>query len=147
MSHDIGLVGDVVSVRPEAVLDLIEAGRIPVVATVAPDGNGVVHNVNADTAAAVLATALGAEKLVVLTNVAGLYRDYPDNLDIVTSIDAGQLASILPTLSAGMIPKMGACLRAVENGVPNASVIDGRIPHSLLLELLTDQGIGTMVCP
>ncbi|MDX6308066.1 MAG: acetylglutamate kinase [Nocardioidaceae bacterium] len=147
MSHDIGLVGDVVSVRPEAVLDLIEAGRIPVVATVAPDGNGLVHNVNADTAAAVLATALGAEKLVVLTNVAGLYRDYPDNLDIVTSIDAGQLASILPTLSAGMIPKMGACLRAVENGVPNASVIDGRIPHSLLLELLTDQGIGTMVCP
>ena len=148
MSHDIGLVGDVVSVRPEAVLDLIEAGRIPVVATVAPDENGLVHNVNADTAAAVLATALGArEARRPHQRGRALPRLPRRTLDIVTTIDAGQLASILPTLCAGMIPKMGACLRAVENGVPNASVIDGRIPHSLLLELLTDQGIGTMVGP
>jgi acetylglutamate kinase len=144
-SHDIGLVGDVVSVRPEAVLDLVEAGRIPVVATVAPDEDGLVHNVNADTAAAVLAIALNAARLVVLTDVAGLYRDYPANTDVITSIDTLELAAMLPTLSSGMIPKMGAALRAVEGGVPSASVIDGRVSHSLLLELLTDQGIGTMV--
>jgi acetylglutamate kinase len=145
--HDLGLVGDVVRVRPEAVQDLIEAGRIPVVATVAPDEAGLVHNVNADTAAAVLASALGAEKLVVLTDVAGLFRDYPANLDLVTSITAAELADMLPNLSAGMIPKMRACLRAVDAGVQSATIIDGRIPHALLLELLTDQGIGTMVVP
>jgi acetylglutamate kinase len=145
--HDLGLVGDVVRVRPEAVQDLIDAGRIPVVATVAPDEAGQVHNVNADTASAVLASALGAEKLVVLTDVAGLFRDYPVNLDLVTSITTAELAGMLPRLSAGMIPKMDACLRAVDAGVRSATVIDGRIPHSLLLELLTDQGIGTMVVP
>jgi acetylglutamate kinase len=145
--HDLGLVGDVVRVRPEAVQDLIDAGRIPVVATVAPDEAGRVHNINADTASAVLASALGAEKLVVLTDVAGLFRDYPVNLDLVASITAAELAEMLPRLSAGMIPKMDACLRAVDAGVRSATVIDGRIPHSLLLELLTDQGIGTMVVP
>jgi acetylglutamate kinase len=145
--HDLGLVGDVVRVRPEAVQDLIDAGRIPVVATVAPDEAGRVHNINADTASAVLASALGAEKLVVLTDVTGLFRDYPVNLDLVASITAAELAEMLPRLSAGMIPKMDACLRAVDAGVRSATVIDGRIPHSLLLELLTDQGIGTMVVP
>jgi acetylglutamate kinase len=144
-SHDLGLVGDVVHVRPEAVLDLIQAGRIPVVATVAPDEDGLVHNVNADTAAAVLAIALGAEKLVVLTNVAGLYRDYPANQDMIQRLPPEELDALLPTLEAGMIPKMTACLRAVRGGVPDASVIDGRVPHALLLELLTDQGMGTMV--
>jgi len=143
--HDLGLVGDVVSVRPEAVRDLMEAGRIPVVATVAPDEDGVVHNVNADTAAAVLAVALHAVRLVVVTNVAGLFRDHPTNTDVIESIDSRELAGMLPTLAGGMIPKMGACLRAVEGGVSSASVIDGRVPHSLLLELLTDQGVGTMV--
>jgi acetylglutamate kinase len=145
--HDLGLVGDVVRVQPEAVQDLIDAGRIPVVATVAPDEAGRVHNINADTASAVLASALGAEKLVVLTDVTGLFRDYPVNLDLVASITAAELAEMLPRLSAGMIPKMDACLRAVDAGVRSATVIDGRIPHSLLLELLTDQGIGTMVVP
>jgi acetylglutamate kinase len=145
--HDLGLVGDVVRVRPEAVQDLIDAGRIPVVATVAPDEAGRVHHINADTASAVLASALGAEKLVVLTDVTGLFRDYPVNLDLVASITAAELAEMLPRLSAGMIPKMDACLRAVDAGVRSATVIDGRIPHSLLLELLTDQGIGTMVVP
>jgi acetylglutamate kinase len=145
--HDLGLVGDVVKVRPEAVLDLVNAGRIPVVATVAPDEFGQVYNVNADTAAAVLAIALGAEKLVLLTNVPGLCRDYPENQDVVASIDTSELARMVPHLDAGMIPKMSACLRAVEGGLANASVIDGRVPHALLLELLTDQGVGTMVTP
>ncbi|MFG1912866.1 acetylglutamate kinase [Kribbella sp. NPDC048928] len=144
---DIGLVGDVVEVRPEAVIDLIDAGRIPVVSTIAPDEDGQAHNVNADTAAAALASALGAEKLVVLTDVAGLYRNWPDSDDIITQIDTGELAELLPTLASGMVPKMEACLRAVESGVSRATVIDGRVPHSLLLEIFTDAGIGTQVIP
>ena len=144
---DIGLVGDVVDVRPETVQDLIDAGRIPVVSTVAPDEDGQVHNVNADTAAAALATALQAEKLVVLTDVAGLYRDWPVSDEIVAEIDTDELSGLLPTLSAGMVPKMEACLRAVKSGVSRATVIDGRVPHSLLLEVFTDAGIGTQVVP
>jgi acetylglutamate kinase len=144
---DIGLVGDVVSVRPEAVHDLIDAGRIPVVSSVAPDADGIVHNVNADTAAAALAAALGAEKLVVLTDVAGLYRNWPESTEVISEITAAELEQLLPTLSTGMVPKMEACLRAVRNGVSEATVLDGRIPNSLLLEVFTDAGIGTMVTP
>lgn len=144
---DVGLVGDVVDVRPEAVLDLIDAGRIPVVSTVAPDEDGLVHNVNADTAAAALASALGAEKLVVLTDVAGLYRDWPHSDEIVTQISTDELSGLLPSLEAGMVPKMEACLRAVKSGVSRATVIDGRVQHSLLLEIFTDAGIGTQVVP
>ena len=144
---DIGLVGDVVEVRPEAVVDLIDAGRIPVVSTIAPDEDGQAHNVNADTAAAALAVALGAEKLVVLTDVAGLYRNWPDSDEIITQIDAAELAELLPSLASGMVPKMEACLRAVESGVSRATVIDGRVPHSLLLEIFTDAGSGTQVIP
>ncbi|TCC42551.1 acetylglutamate kinase [Kribbella speibonae] len=144
---DIGLVGDVVEVRPEAVVDLIDAGRIPVVSTIAPDEDGLAHNVNADTAAAALASALGAEKLVVLTDVAGLYRNWPDSDDIITQIDTDELAELLPSLASGMVPKMEACLRAVESGVSRATVIDGRVPHSLLLEIFTDAGVGTQVIP
>jgi acetylglutamate kinase len=146
-SVDIGLVGDVVDVRPEAVIDLIDAGRIPVVSTIAPDEDGQAHNVNADTAAAALAVALGAEKLVVLTDVAGLYRNWPDSDEIITQIDAAELAEFLPSLASGMVPKMEACLRAVESGVSRATVIDGRVPHSLLLEIFTDAGSGTQVIP
>ncbi|MFC9694557.1 acetylglutamate kinase [Kribbella sp. NPDC056951] len=146
-SVDIGLVGDVVNVRPEAVIDLIDAGRIPVVSTIAPDEDGQAHNVNADTAAAALASALGAEKLVVLTDVAGLYRNWPDSEDIITQIDATELAELLPSLASGMVPKMEACLRAVQSGVSRATVIDGRVPHSLLLEIFTDAGSGTQVIP
>ena len=142
---DIGLVGEVTEVRPEALLDLVNAGRIPVVATVAPDEDGQVHNVNADTAAGALAAALGAERLIVLTDVAGLYADWPNSTDVIRQIRAADLAALLPTLAAGMIPKMEACLTAVEAGVPKATVIDGRVPHSLLLEIFTDEGIGTMV--
>ena len=144
---DVGLVGDVVDVRPESVHDLIDAGRIPVVSSVAPDVDGQVHNVNADTAASALAAALGAEKLVVLTDVEGLYRDWPDSDEVVSQITTTELKTLLPQLASGMIPKMAACLRAVDAGVTRATVIDGRVPHALLLEVFTDEGIGTMVVP
>ncbi len=142
---DLGLVGDVKSVDPSSLNDLIAAGRIPVVATVAPDLNGQVHNVNGDTAAAALAVALGAKRLVMLTNVAGVYADYPDESSIITQITTGEVRELLPSLDAGMIPKMEACLRAVEGGVASATVIDGRVPHCLLLEIFTNEGVGTMV--
>ena len=142
---DLGLVGDVKSVDPASILDLIDAGRIPVVATVAPDVEGQVHNVNGDTAAAALAVALGAKRLVMLTNVAGVYANYPDEESVITQISTAEVRAMLPSLDAGMIPKMEACVRAVEGGVTSATVIDGRIPHCLLLEIFTDEGVGTMV--
>lgn len=142
---DLGLVGEVTKVRPEAVMDLITAGRIPVVATVAPDETGQVHNVNADTAAAALAVALKAEKLVVLTDVPGLYRNWPADDEVITGITATELRGLLPQLSSGMVPKMEACLHAVEGGLNKATVIDGRVPHALLLEIFTDAGVGTQV--
>jgi acetylglutamate kinase len=144
---DVGLVGDVVDVDPAAVLDLIDAGRVPVVSTVAPDGDGQVLNVNADTAAAALAVALGAEKLVVLTDVEGLYANWPDRSSLLSTVRAGELERLLPGLQAGMVPKMEACLRAVRGGVPQATVIDGRMRHSVLLEVFTPEGVGTMVLP
>jgi acetylglutamate kinase len=144
---DIGLVGDVAFVDTSAVDDLIAAGRIPVVASVAPDVDGVVHNVNADTAASALAVALGARKLVVLTDVPGLYTDWPDTSSLTKQIDAEALAKLLPGLQSGMVPKMEACLRAVQGGVPAAHVVDGRVPHSTLLEVFTSEGFGTMVVP
>jgi acetylglutamate kinase len=144
---DLGLVGEVTSVRPEAVLDVIEAGRIPVISSVAPDTAGQVHNVNADTAAAALAVALGAEKLLVLTDVEGLYRNWPDSDDVVGEISPEALAELMPSLASGMVPKMGACLQAVEGGVPRATVVDGREPHAVLLEIFTEEGIGTQVLP
>ncbi len=144
---DIGLVGDVVQVDPAPVRALLQAGHIPVIATVAPDRDGVVHNVNADTAAAAVAVALDAKKLVVLTDVEGLYADWPDRDSLVQQIDVTELAEILPDLDAGMAPKMAACLRAVQGGVKRATVVDGRTPHALLLEMFTTEGTGTMVVP
>jgi acetylglutamate kinase len=144
---DLGLVGEVARVRPEAVLDLIEAGRIPVVSSVAPDEAGQVHNVNADTAAAALAVALGAEKLLVLTDVEGLYRDWPASDDVIGEISPEGLAELMPSLASGMVPKMGACLQAVREGVARATVVDGREPHAVLLEIFTDEGVGTQVLP
>ncbi|MDN5857574.1 MAG: acetylglutamate kinase [Pseudonocardia sp.] len=142
---DIGLVGDVVQVNPDAVLDIVAAGRIPVVAGVAPDVEGTVHNINADSAAAALAAALGAAKLVVLTDVEGLYSAYPDPSSLISALTAEELEPMLPGLESGMAPKMEACLRAVRGGVPQAHVIDGRVPHSVLLEVFTSEGVGTMV--
>jgi acetylglutamate kinase len=144
---DLGLVGEVAKVRPEAVLDLIEAGRVPVVSSVAPDVHGIVHNVNADTAAASLAIALGAQKLMVLTDVEGLYRDYGNSDDLIQEISPEALGEMLPSLDAGMIPKMRACYEAVAGGVPRATVVDGREPHAVLLEIFTDEGVGTQVLP
>jgi acetylglutamate kinase len=144
---DLGLVGEVSDVRPDAVLDLIEAGRIPVISSVAPDESGLVHNVNADTAAAALAVALGAEKLLVLTDVEGLYRDYGNSDDVIGEISPEALAELMPSLASGMVPKMGACLQAVQGGVPRATVVDGREAHAVLLEIFTDEGIGTQVLP
>jgi acetylglutamate kinase len=144
---DIGLVGDVVKVEPSAVLDIVAAGRIPVVAGVAPDVDGQVYNINADSAAAALAAALGAAKLVVLTDVEGLYANYPDPTSLISELTADQLEPMLPGLESGMAPKMEACLRAVRGGVGRAHVIDGRLPHSVLLEVFTSQGVGTMVIP
>jgi acetylglutamate kinase len=144
---DIGLVGDVVEVSPGAVRALLDDGRIPVVSSVALDADGQVYNVNADTAAAALAVSLHAEKLVVLTDVEGLYADWPSTDEVISEVSAEQLASMLPSLSSGMVPKMEACLRAVRGGVPSAHVLDGRVPHALLLEVFTDEGVGTMVLP
>jgi len=144
---DIGLVGEVVEVNPSAVLDIIEAGRIPVVSTVAPDIDNPtqVLNVNADTAAAALAVALKARKLIILTDVEGLYTDWPNKDSLVSEITDTQLIELLPSLETGMIPKMEACLAAVAGGVPAATVIDGREPHAVLLEIFTQAGTGTMV--
>ncbi|GAA4424175.1 acetylglutamate kinase [Georgenia halophila] len=146
---DVGLVGDVVDVDPQAVEDLLDAGRIPVVSTVAIDADEPtqVLNVNADTAAASLAVALRATKLVMLTDVEGLYAGWPDTSSLVSEIQARDLEPMLATLQSGMVPKMEACLRAVQGGVPQAHVIDGRREHSMLLEIFTDAGVGTLVVP
>ncbi|MGD8193860.1 acetylglutamate kinase [Herbiconiux sp. P18] len=144
---DLGLVGDVIGVNPEAVLTQLDAGRIPVVSSIAPDVDepGQVLNVNADAAASALAVALGAAKLVILTDVAGLYSDWPNRDSLVSAIDSAELRALLPALESGMIPKMSACLEAVDGGVPKAAIIDGRAPHSILLEVFTRSGIGTQV--
>ena len=147
VATDIGLVGDITSVNTSAILDLIGAGRIPVVSTIAPDRDGVVHNINADTAAGALAEALGASRLVMLTDVEGLYTDWPDRGSLVSEISTDDLAQLLPRLDAGMIPKMEACLRAVTGGVSQAHVIDGRVAHAVLAELLTSASAGTTVLP
>jgi acetylglutamate kinase len=146
---DAGLIGDVVEVDPRAVQDLLEAGRIPVVSTVAPDvdNSTEVLNVNADTAAAALAVALGASKLIILTDVEGLYTDWPNRDSLARRIRVSALAELLPSLESGMVPKMEACLRAVRGGVPQAHVVDGRQAHSVLTEVFTQRGVGTMVMP
>ncbi|MBA3742005.1 acetylglutamate kinase [Sporichthya sp.] len=144
---DIGLVGEVTEVEPGVVEGLLADGRIPVVSSVARGTDGQIYNVNADTAAAALAVALRAEKLIMLTDVEGLYANWPADDEVISRLSADELAEMLPTLSSGMIPKMEACLHAVRGGVPAAHVLDGRVPHSVLLELVTDEGIGTMVVP
>jgi acetylglutamate kinase len=144
---DIGLVGEISAVNPGAVHALLADGRIPVISSVAVGEGGEVYNVNADTAAGAVAVALGAVKLVVLTDVPGLYADWPGTEQVISQLTAAELEGLLPALSAGMIPKMTACLDAVRGGVPQAHVLDGRLPHAVLLEIFTDEGIGTMVVP
>jgi acetylglutamate kinase len=153
---DIGSVGEVVDVQPQILHALLDEAKVPVVATVARGRDGLLYNVNADTAAAALAVAMQAEKLVVLTDVEGLYADWPASpvgdgqqgtAEVISEIRAHELAALLPALASGMVPKMEACLAAVQGGVPRAHVLDGRVAHSLLLELFTDEGVGTMVLP
>ena len=150
---DLGLVGEVTGVEPSSIIDLLDAGRIPVISTVAPevdaDGTptGQVLNVNADTAAAAVAVALGSSKLVILTDVEGLYANWPDKSSLISSLTAEELRTMLPGLESGMIPKMAACLKAVDEGVDRAHIVDGRQPHSMLLEVFTSAGVGTQVVP
>ncbi len=145
---DLGLVGDIVDVRPDAVHSVLAAGHVPVVASIARSDAGEVLNVNADTVAAALAVSLGAEKLVVLTDVEGLYADWDGSTgDLMSELTAADLRALVQHLAGGMVPKMQACLHAVEGGVPAAHVLDGRVPHALLLEVFTDSGVGTMVTP
>ena len=146
---DLGLVGDVESVNPSAVMDILDAGRIPVVSTVAPDLDveGQVLNVNADSAASALAVALKAQKLVVLTDVEGVYARWPDKDSLLSQLSVSSATDLLTRVHAGMAPKLEACVRAVAEGVPQAHIIDGRQPHSLLLEVFTSEGIGTMILP
>jgi acetylglutamate kinase len=144
---DLGLVGEVISVDAGVINKALESNLIPVISTVAPDSSGQLVNVNADLAAASLAIALGAEKLVVLTDVPGLYSDWPDRDSLVSELNASELEELLPDLESGMIPKMQACLNAVRGGVPRAHIIDGRVAHSVLLEVFTPSGIGTLVLP
>lgn len=147
VEHDLGRVGDVVEVDPQPVLDQLAAGRIPVVSSIAPDLDHPGHslNVNADAAASALAVALGAAKLVVLTDVPGLYADWPNRDSLVSHLTSTDLRAMMPRLESGMIPKMSACLEAVEGGVETAAIIDGRVPHSVLVEIFTSKGIGTEV--
>ncbi len=144
---DIGQVGDIAEVRPDFVTTLLNDNLIPVVSSIGLGSDGAVYNVNADAAAAALAAALPAEKLIMLTDVEGLYVNWPESQEVVRTINATELSALLPSLAAGMVPKMQACLDAVTSGVSRAHVIDGRLPHSLLLEVFTDVGVGTMVLP
>jgi acetylglutamate kinase len=145
---DLGRVGEVTEIDPGAILALLDDGRIPVVSSIARSADdGHVYNVNADTAAAAVAAALGAETLMVLTDVEGLYADWPNSDDVISQLTAKELEKLLPELASGMVPKMEGCLHAVRGGVSTARVLDGRVPHSILLEIFTDEGIGTMVVP
>ncbi len=144
-SVDIGQVGDIVAVRPDLVTSLLADGIIPVVSSVARGEEGDTYNINADAAAAELALALGAKKLIMLTDVPGMFRSWPDDQTVVPVITVEVLRDLLPGLTSGMIPKMAACVQAVAGGVTRAHVIDGRAPHSMLVEVFTDAGVGTMV--
>jgi acetylglutamate kinase len=144
---DVGLVGEVTQVNPRVVLEALAAGVVPIISTVAPDQEGQLLNVNADLAAASLAVALGAEKLLLLTDVAGLYSDWPNKDSLISEIRVAELSKLMLTLESGMIPKMQSCLNALAGGVPRAHIIDGRAPHSILLEIFTSSGVGTLVLP
>lgn len=142
---DIGLVGYVTKVDVTQIIDVIESGQIPVISTTGISQDKKIYNVNADTAASAIASAIRAQKLVILTDVSGLMENYPDEKTLIPTIDITKLKELLPTLDEGMKPKMQACLEAVESGVVRAHVIDGRSPHAVLVEVFTNSGTGTMV--
>ncbi|WP_130865634.1 acetylglutamate kinase [Acidipropionibacterium timonense] len=147
---DMGLVGDIVDVNVELIDDMLDRGQIPVIAPVCPEVDesgrptGEVLNVNADAAATAIAQAIGAEKLVMLTNVAGIYRTWPDPRTLIPDISASDLRRLIPRLGEGMRPKAQALLDAVDGAVRSAAIVDGRIAHALLLEIFTTKGVGTM---
>jgi acetylglutamate kinase len=144
---ELGFVGDVVAVNPAIVRRLLDEELVPVVSTIGTDLRGQAYNINADTAASAIAEALGAEKVVYLTDVPGLLRDVDDPASIISRTTVAELRQLIAdgVLSGGMIPKIEGAMAAVERGVPSAHILDGRLPHVLILELFTDQGIGTMI--
>lgn len=144
---DWGLVGEIEAVNPELLLTLSREGFIPVVTPVAPGADGSTYNVNADLAAAAIATALGAVKLLLLTDVAGIYRDFEDKSSLIESLNPDEAEELLAAdnVGRGMIPKVRCCVDAVRGGVQGAHIVDGRAPHAILIELFTDQGCGTMI--
>ena len=145
--EDLGFVGEVTAVDPTLISSLLGDGRTPVVASVAPNDRGVIHNVNADATAGAIAAALGAAKLVYLTNVEGLYSDFGDRDSLVSELKLADLEAMLPGLSAGMRPKASSVVDALRSGVGKAHILDGRVEHALLVEVFTDEGIGTQVLP
>ncbi len=144
---DVGQVGEIQRVDGAFVKTVIDHGLVPVVSSIARGDGGQVFNVNADTAAAALAVELGARKLVILTDVAGLYANWPSSDELMSEVSASKLRDLLPSLDAGMAPKMEACLHAVDGGVPEAQILDGRTPHTLLLDAFAEHGMGTVVVP
>ena len=143
----LGYVGEITKVRPQPIQDLLEKNYIPVVSTVASDRMGNTYNINGDTAAAYLAGALGAERLIMMTDIAGILMDKDDPATLIPQITVSEAEKLKEQgiISGGMIPKVDCCVEALEHGVDNVVIMDGRIPHSILMELLTDEGAGTMV--
>jgi acetylglutamate kinase len=148
-SPDLGFVGDVEAVNASILERLLSEELIPIVATIGSDLEGQAYNINADTAAGAIAEALSAEKLVYLTNVEGLLKDVADPGSVISQLSSDELEAMIDdgVLTEGMIPKAASCLRAVRRGVGHAHILDGRVPHALLLEIFTGEGIGTMVAP
>ena len=145
--EDLGLVGEVDVVRPELLEQLLEGGYTPVLASVAPGASGLALNVNADAVAGAVAAALGAAKLVYLTNVEGLYRDLGDSGSLISELKGGELEAMVPSLSEGMRPKARSAVAALQHGVDKVHILDGRVAHALLLEVFTEEGVGTQVLP
>ncbi|MBR2338501.1 MAG: acetylglutamate kinase [Clostridia bacterium] len=143
----LGFVGEITKIRTKPVTDLLEKNYIPVISTVASDREGNTYNINGDTAAAYLAGALEAERLIMMTDIAGILRDKDDPSTLITEVSVSEAAQLKAenVISGGMIPKVDCCITAIERGVKNVTIMDGRIPHSILMELLTDEGAGTMV--
>jgi len=146
MNPELGFVGEVTKVNPKPILDMLEMGYIPVVSTVGCDAEGNVYNINADVAAGSIAGALRAESLVAMTDIAGILKDKDDPSTLISRIDVDEAPSLIAegTICGGMIPKVESCCRAVNEGVRKVFIIDGRVKHSILIELLTDEGMGTM---
>ena len=143
----LGYVGEITKIRPQPITDLLEKNYIPVISTVASDHEGNAYNINGDTAAAYIAGALGAERLIMMTDIAGILRDKDDPDTLIPQLTISQAHELYEegVISGGMIPKVDCCIEAIHKGVKNVIIMDGRVPHSILMEILTDEGAGTMV--